>query len=325
MKCARRQQRRAHFISLPSCVSQNYHAAVLLQETLSFLSKGQDVLDCTLGGGGHTAALIDAGCRVTAIDRDPEAIAHVAGNLSERIRSGKLITFLGNFAELGKIPELDGTLFDGVLVDLGISSHQIDAESRGFTFRPGAPLDMRMGPDAVSDAATILNSSDERELETLFRTFSDEPRARKLAAEVVRRRRRASFQTSDDLVNAIRATLGPRSGPSDFARIFQGLRIAVNDEATALAEALPSLRERLKPSGVMVVISYHSGEDRAVKNAFRDWTKGCICPPRQPICTCGLTPMGTTLTRKAVIAGESEIQNNPRARSARLRAWQKRP
>jgi 16S rRNA (cytosine1402-N4)-methyltransferase len=281
------------------------------------------VLDCTLGGGGHTGALLNRGTSVVAIDRDPDAVAHASALLAQPIADGKLEVFQGNFSQIHGIPELAGRTFDGILIDMGVSSFQLDVEERGFTFRPGAPLDMRMGPDAIGDAASVLNETDETELAEIFRTFADEPRGRRLAAEVVRRRARSPFQSSDDLVNAIRAVLGPRSGPSDFARIFQGVRIAVNQESSALAEALPRLRELLKPSGVMVVISYHSGEDRMVKNAFREWSRGCVCPPRQPFCTCGLKPSGTLVTRKAIMASDSEIQSNPRARSARLRAWQK--
>ncbi len=304
-------------------MSNQFHAPVLLSETLSFLAGARSILDCTLGGGGHTSALLRTGACVTSIDRDAAAIAHARSQLADSLEAGSLTIHQGNFSQPGEIAALAGATFGGILLDLGVSSHQLDAEERGFTFRPGAPLDMRMGDDAATDAATILNTSSERELEQIFRDFADEPKARRLAAEVVRRRSTAAFASSDDLVNAIRAVLGPRSGPPDFARIFQGVRIAVNEENSALASALPNLRDRLKPYGVMVVISYHSGEDRVVKNAFRDWTKGCICPPRQPFCTCGLTPMGETLTRKPVVASDAEQQSNPRSRSARLRAWRK--
>jgi 16S rRNA (cytosine1402-N4)-methyltransferase len=182
-----------------------------------------------------------------------------------------------------------------------------------------------MGQDTRGEttAADFLNETSEKVLEGVLRNYADEPRARRLASEITRRREKQPFSSSDDLVRAIRAALGPRSGPSDFARIFQAFRIAVNDEAESLVRALPKLRDILKPSGVMVVISYHSGEDRVVKNAFRDWEKGCVCPPRQPVCTCGRQPLGQVLTRKAVTASPAEISSNPRSRSARLRAWRK--
>ena len=171
----------------------------------------------------------------------------------------------------------------GILLDLGVSSHQLDDPTRGFSFREGVPLDMRMGTDAVRDAATLLSTADEIELGAIFREYADERRAMRLAREIVRRRANRPFATSDDLVGAIRGALGPRTGPADFARLFQAVRIAVNDEIGGLERALDRLRERLQPEGILVVIAYHSGEDRVVKNAFRDWSASCVCPPRQPM------------------------------------------
>jgi 16S rRNA (cytosine1402-N4)-methyltransferase len=214
--------------------------------------------------------------------------------------------------------------FDAILLDLGVSSRQLDAEDRGFTFREGAPLDMRMDSDAVLDAAGWLNESGDQEMATAFKEYADEPKAMRLAREIVRRRENRPFRTSDDLVGAIRAVLGPRSGPADFARIFQAVRIAVNEELSGLASALPALRDRLNPGGRLIVISYHSGEDRIVKHAFREWSTDCICPPRQPQCTCRGEALGETLTRKSVVAGEEETRLNPRARSARLRVWRRK-
>jgi 16S rRNA (cytosine1402-N4)-methyltransferase len=255
---------------------------------------------------------------VTAIDRDPEAIAVARARLGPELRC-----FLGNYADVEAIPELAGETFDGVLLDLGVSSHQLDAETRGFTFRRGAPLDMRMGPDAVGTAADYLNTAPEAEIEDALRRFADERRAGRLAHEIVRRRANAPFVTSDDLVGAIRAVHGAGAGPSEFARIFQGIRIAVNHELDGLARALPALRERLRPGGRLVVITYHSGEDRLVKHAFAGWSVGCTCPPLQPRCVCGGVAPGSLVRRKAVVATEGEIADNPRARSARLRAWQR--
>ncbi|HEY9516965.1 MAG TPA: 16S rRNA (cytosine(1402)-N(4))-methyltransferase RsmH [Gemmatimonadaceae bacterium] len=294
---------------------------MLANEVVGFLHGKERVLDGTLGGGAHALALLERGATVTALDRDPEAIAAASVRLREYEQSGRFRPILGNFAGIDDIDATAGARFDGILLDLGVSSHQLDEQGRGFSFREGALLDMRMGPDAPDDAATLLGAASERELAQIFREYGDEPRAGRLAREIVRRRANRPFETSDDLVGAIRGTLGPRAGPPDFARLFQAVRIAVNDELSALAVALPALRDHLEPDGVIVVIAYHSGEDRLVKHSFRDWSAACVCPPRQPICTCRGRALGETLTRKPVVASDEEIATNPRARSARLRAW----
>jgi 16S rRNA (cytosine1402-N4)-methyltransferase len=180
-----------------------------------------------------------------------------------------------------------------------------------------------MNPESEAGAADLLNHAPEEELAEIFSEYGDEPRARKLAREVIRRRKNRPFETSDDLVGAIRAVLGPRSGSSDFARIFQSLRIAVNDEMQSLESALPILRDRLNDNGILAVISYHSGEDRKVKHAMREWSLDCICPPRQLTCTCRGKALGSLMTKKPITASDEEIERNPRARSARLRAWRR--
>jgi len=210
---------------------------------------------------------------------------------------------------------------DFILLDLGVSSRQLDEAERGFTFRPGAPLDMRM-EGAGPSAADHLNAADEAELARIFAEYGDERHSRRLAREIARRRARHPFATSDDLVNAIRATLGPRAGPSEFARLFQAVRIAVNDELAGLARALPALRDALEPGGRLAVITYHSGEDRLVKLAFREWAAACICPPGQPVCTCRGHPLGRLAPRKPIAPDAAEVAANPRARSAHLRIFQ---
>ena len=295
---------------------------MLAGAVIEYLGACSTVLDCTLGGGGHARALLDAGVqRVIGVDRDPDALEAAATRLRPYVDAGRLTAVESNYAAIEHVSSLSGVQFDGILLDLGVSSHQIDAEARGFTFRPGAPLDMRMGPDATRTAADFLNEEPERVLTEAFRLYADEPRAGRLAREIVRRRGNRRLDTSDDLVGAIRAVFGSRSGSAEFARLFQAVRIAVNDELTGLNHALPVLRDRLTPGGTMVVIAYHSGEDRLVKHAFREWSAACVCPPRQPICTCRGRPLGITLTRRAVVASDDEIGHNPRARSARLRAW----
>ncbi len=302
-----------------------YHAPALVTEVTSYLRGANCVLDGTLGGGGHSLALLEGGIHeVIGVDRDPDAIAAARERLRDFAATDRFTAVQSNFADAAELEPIRSKPIDGVLLDLGISSHQIDEEARGFSFRPGASLDMRMGDDAdVMTAADFLNTSDRDSLADAFHSYGDERHARSLAAEIIRRRETRPMSTSDDLVGAIRAVLGPRSGAPDFARHFQAIRIAVNDELSILERALPLLRELLLPGGTFVVIAYHSGEDRIVKNAFRDWSAACICPPGHPICTCRGHALGTTLTKRPVVPSESEMATNPRARSARLRAWRK--
>jgi 16S rRNA (cytosine1402-N4)-methyltransferase len=293
------------------------HQPVLLDEVMALLGGCRRVLDATAGGGGHSAALLERDAAVLALDKDPDAVTTL------RSRLGASVTVLRlDFAEAALHPEVTAFRPDGLLLDLGVSSRQLDEVSRGFTFRPGAPLDMRMSRDGKT-AAEWLNGSPEEYLAQAFADYGDEPRARQLAREIARRRARKSFATSDDLVNAIRAVKGARSGPADFARLFQAVRISVNDELASLARALPALLELLEPGGVMAVISYHSGEDRIVKRSFREWARECVCPPGQPVCVCRGRPLGRLLTRRSVMPGRAELSRNPRARSARLRGFRK--
>jgi 16S rRNA (cytosine1402-N4)-methyltransferase len=298
-----------------------WHAPVLVDAVCDAMAGCREVLDGTLGGGGHAAALLARGVHVTGLDRDPTALAVARERLAAEARAGRFEAVQGNHDAVDAVPALEGRRFDGILLDLGVSSRQIDDDARGFSFRPGVPLDMRMDPDGDEDAAGFLNTADVSALERTFREAGDEPKARRLAQEVVHRRAQRPFVVSDDLVGAIRAVLGPRSGPGDFARLFQAVRIAVNDELDGLARGLVALRERLRPGGVLAVIAYHSGEDRVVKHAFRAWSTACTCPPRHPVCTCGGRALGTVVTRKAILAGPAEVAANPRARSAHLRVW----
>jgi len=300
----------------------SYHAPVMVDEVLALFAGAEQVLDCTLGGGGHSEALLASGSSVVALDRDEVAISEARKRLAPYEASGRFLAIRGNFGELDRIQELEGRLFDAILADLGVSSHQIDADDRGFSFRPGALLDMRMDRRSTTTAAELLNTLDETELSQIFRDYGDEPRASRLAREIVRRRDRRPMHVSDDLVDAIRGAFGARMGPGDFARLFQAVRIAVNDELRTLERALPLLRDKLKPRGKLAFISYHSGEDRLVKHTMREWSKSCICPPRQLQCTCRGKALGELITKRALIASGHETALNPRSRSARLRAWQ---
>ncbi len=302
-----------------------YHLPVMVDEVLDLLApSGHGLyLDGTVGGGGHTRRILEVcpDCRVIAVDRDAEALAAAAVELADvrdRVR----------FVHRGfDTAALDGEVrqrgLDGVLLDLGVSSHQLDADARGFAFRHGVTLDMRMDASQDRDAIRFLAETDEQELARVFFELGEESRSRRLAREIVKRRSTEPLRTSDDLVAALAVSLGRSPSAREKARIFQAVRIAVNAELDALDAALPALRDRLRAGGVLVVIAYHSLEDRRVKDAFRDWSRSCVCPPELPVCTCRGRPLGQTLTRKPLTPTEGEIERNPRARSARLRAWRK--
>ena len=293
------------------------HVPVLLAPVLAAAAGASRAVDATLGDGGHAEALRGLGAEVLGIDRDPAAIAVSRRRLGDegmRYLQAPYSAPVALVAVAAFRPEF-------ILLDLGVSSRQLDEADRGFTFRPNAPLDMRMG-DAGPTAAAFLNSAAEAELARVFYEYGDERQSRRLAREIVRRRGNQPFAISDDLVNAVRATLGPRAGPSEFARLFQAVRIAVNDELSGLAVALPAFRDALVAGGRLAVITYHSGEDRLVKLAFREWAAACICPPQQPVCTCRGRPLGRLVPRKPIVPDPNEVAANPRARSAHLRIFQ---
>lgn len=306
-----------------------FHVPALADEVVEFLRMGPEdgeILDGTVGGGGHARVMLERipESRLLAVDRDPEALAEARRVLepwSDRVR------FLeARFDDAARGAGLLGPSLRGALLDLGVSSHQIDEEARGFTFRGGsARLDMRMegkegrGPTA----ADLLNRLEADELAHLFRTYGEERRARRIAAEVVRRREGVPLETATDLLEVLEEVFRRPPTSKEAARIFQALRIEVNQELESLEAGLPVLRDALVPAGVIVVISYHSLEDRLVKNAFREWSKACVCPPALPVCRCRGEPLGELLTRRVVRPEPEEVQRNPRARSARLRAWRK--
>lgn len=297
-------------------MTESYHLPVLSDAVLAAAGGARRVVDATLGGGGHAALLAAAGAEILAIDRDPAAIAEAR----RRPELAGMTTVLAAYAEPEALAAVTRFGPDFILLDLGVSSHQLDDAARGFTFRPGAPLDMRMSGAGLS-AGEWLDSADEADLRRVFADYGDERRASALAREILRRRPRGSFQTSDDLVNVIRAVLGPRSGPGDFARLFQAVRIEINGELAGLETALPAFRDALTPGGRLAIISYHSGEDRLVKHSFREWARDCICPSELPQCICRGHALGRVLG-KPVAAGDAEVAANPRARSARLRIFQ---
>jgi 16S rRNA (cytosine1402-N4)-methyltransferase len=298
-----------------------YHTPVLVEEVVRRLEprRGGLYFDGTLGGGGHSEAILEAGpeARVLGVDRDPEALAAAGERLSAY--GSRFEARAGDFGTEAERLEVE---LAGALLDLGVSSHQIDAVERGFTFREGAPLDMRMGTEGPT-AADVLNEYEGDELVRVLREYGEEKRAWPVVRRVVARRSSSPFRTSGDLVSVLEEVYGRGLSPQDKARVFQALRIEVNRELDSLERALPALREALAPGGVFVVIAYHSLEDRRVKNAFREWSRSCICPPELPVCVCRGEPLGETLTRSIVRPTDEEIERNPRARSARLRAWRK--
>ena len=291
------------------------HIPVLLDEVVELATNAIRIVDATVGFGGHAAALSNPERSILAIDRDPMALEAARVHLPESV---ELVE--GAFGDEQELDAIRRFAPDFVLLDLGVSSVQLDLDARGFSFRPGAPLDMRMGKRGQT-AAEWLNDAGVEELTAAFRDLADERHARRLARAIDRRRRNAPFETADHLVNAIREVRGARSGPSDFARLFQAVRIVVNDELGQLSYALPVLRDALQNDGILAVISYHSGEDRIVKHQFRAWARSCVCPPQVAICSCRGRPLGTRLFGKPVRPTDAEIEANPRARSALLRAF----
>jgi 16S rRNA (cytosine1402-N4)-methyltransferase len=304
------------------------HLPVLAEEVISMLqpAAGSLQIDATVGGGGHTERILEASDpdgRLLGIDADGAAIARVARRL-ERF-GDRLILRQANFRELGAVaPEAGFGAVDGLLFDLGLSSYQLADTERGFGFRAGGPLDMRFDASRGVSAAELLATLDATELTALFRRFGEEPHAPRIARAIVEARRVAPLTTAEELA-ALVERVAPRTQPGrrrihPATRVFQALRIAVNEELDALGEALAAAVDLLRPGGRLVVLSYHSLEDRIVKRFLDAERKGCICPPSVPVCVCGRTPRLRLVTRPSLTPSDAEIAANPRARSARLRA-----
>jgi 16S rRNA (cytosine1402-N4)-methyltransferase len=312
---------------LPNALQQSKtdHVPVLAEEVRELLAvqPGATVVDATFGAGGHSRLLASelAGRgRLIAIDRDPEARTYfdrVRRELPEQSR------FLrGDFAiVLNQLAE-NGVEADAVLLDLGVSSMQIDRPERGFSYAVDAPLDMRMDPSAPQSAREIVNELDERELADILRRYGEERFARQIARAIVRRRETQPFERTADLVETIKAAIpAPRRfGDGHPAkRVFQALRITVNQELESLERALPAALAMLRPGGRIAVVSFHSLEDRIVKRFFVAEARGCVCPPDLPVCVCGHEPRLRLVTKKAVRPAPQEVAGNPRSASARLR------
>jgi 16S rRNA (cytosine1402-N4)-methyltransferase len=313
---------------LPSVLQPNAtdHVPVLAEEVRRLLDvrPGETVIDATFGAGGH-ATLLAADLRrdgkYIAVDRDPSVRPYFE---SFRRRAGVQTRFLrGDFADVFERLADNGLRADAVLFDLGVSSMQLDRPERGFSYASDAPLDMRMDPSAEHSARDLVNEAGERELTDIFRGYGEERYARQIARAIVRRRKEHPFERTGELVETIKGAIPTpaRFGDGHPARrVFQALRIAVNDELHGLEAALPAALEVLRPGGRIAVISFHSLEDRIVKRFFRREERGCTCPPEFPVCVCGREPSLRVLTKKAIRPTAEETAANPRAGSARLRA-----
>jgi 16S rRNA (cytosine1402-N4)-methyltransferase len=284
-------------------------------------------VDGTLGGGGHARALaerLEPGGLLLGLDRDPEALEQAAG-LAETY-PGRVRLLHGDFGDLkGLLAAEQLGPAHGILLDLGVSSRQVDEGSRGFSFLRDGPLDMRMDPSGGQTAADLVNGLDEEDLARLLREYGEEPRARRAAKAIVRARKRRPIGTTGELARVLEEALGRRGEKHPGTRAFQALRIAVNRELETLERFLEDLPDLLRPGGRVVVISYHSLEDRRVKQALRRYEPHCRCPAAAPRCTCGEPGWLRPLGRKALKPDRSEIEANPRARSARLRAAERLP
>jgi 16S rRNA (cytosine1402-N4)-methyltransferase len=310
-------------------VSEFHHVSVLLREAVDALNVRPDgiYLDGTLGGAGHSleiARRLTTG-RLIGVDRDRKALA-AAG---ERLASvhDRVTLVHSNFAELDSI--LDGLGIpgvDGMLFDLGVSSPQLDEAERGFSYMADAPLDMRMNAEDRLTAREIVNTWPQEELRRILYAYGEERYAPQIAASICRRREAAPIETTFKLVDAIRAGMPAkalREKQHPAKRSFQAIRIAVNDELTAVDKMMSAAIPRLNPGGRLAVITFHSLEDRIVKNAMAQAAKGCTCPPEFPVCVCGKKPTVRLISRKPILSGEAELADNPRARSAKLRVAEK--
>ena len=296
------------------------------RETLEALQPhaGGCYLDGTLGGAGHTRLLLDASApdgRVLAIDADPLALERARALLTEAVANERLTLVHGNFARMGEIAAAaDFTPVDGALLDLGLSSDQLADRERGFSFAQDAPLDMRFDTTRGVSAADLVNTLPGDELADLLWRYGEERRSRAIARRVVEARERQPITRTGELARLVAGVVHGRPGGIHPAtRTFQALRIAVNDELGSLEAALPAALELLKPGGRLVVISFHSLEDRIVKRFFQQEERGCVCPPELPECVCGRTPRLRIITRHPLVASDDEVATNPRARSAKLR------
>lgn len=310
-------------------MSQFHHISVLLQECLDGLNIKPDgiYVDGTLGGAGHSCQIakrLTTG-RLIGIDRDPVALKAAGQRLSPY--QDRVTLVHANFCEMADVlKELEIPAVDGILLDLGVSSPQLDDSYRGFSYMADAPLDMRMNSDDSLDACTVVNTWSQEELKRILYTYGEERYAPQIAAAICRRRTEKPVATTLELVDIIRSAMPPvalREKQHPAKRSFQAIRIAVNDELGAVEKIMTDAAGLLKPGGRLAIITFHSLEDRLVKTGMHEWAKGCTCPPNFPVCVCGKKPLVKIISRKPITASEEELEVNPRSRSAKLRVCEK--
>ncbi|QBD81187.1 16S rRNA (cytosine(1402)-N(4))-methyltransferase RsmH [Ktedonosporobacter rubrisoli] len=318
-------------------LTQTQHIPVMLEEVMQLLQPhaGGQYIDATLGGGGHTSAILARSAptgKVLGVDTDVQALARVKERLSYYVSEGRLLLTHGNFSDLSQIVEQAGlTSVQGILLDLGFSSDQMDTPERGFAFSTDGPLDMRLNQSLATTAADLVNEADEAELADIFWKYGEERRSRQIARRIVNQRAKGAITRTKQLADLVAAGVPYKPGAIHPAtRVFQALRIAVNQELERLEAVLPQILEilskkradggRREEAGRMAIIAFHSLEDRIVKEFMRREATDCLCPPHVPVCVCGHKARLRLLTPKPRMPGAQEIERNPRARSARLRA-----
>jgi 16S rRNA (cytosine1402-N4)-methyltransferase len=305
------------------------HVPVLFRETIDSLDIKSDGIyaDGTLGGAGHSSEIarrLTEGGHLIGFDQDLEAIEAATKRLEPYKERVQIIH--SNFEQMGVIlDQLGYPQVDGILLDLGVSSHQLDDASRGFTYRVDAPLDMRMNQEDPLTAADIVNTYEEQELYRIIRDYGEEHFAKSIARKIVQERQKHSIDTTGQLVDIIRASMPVKAQVAaghPAKRTFQALRIACNRELEVLEHSIDTMIDHLKPGGRLSIITFHSLEDRIVKNAFKNNENPCTCPPNFPVCVCGKTSKGHAVYRKPVLPSEEEMETNPRAKSAKLRSFE---
>ena len=305
------------------------HISVLPEKSIELLNvrDGGIYADGTLGGGGHSYRLLSSNetCRLIGIDQDKEAIAAASERLA-RFR-GRVVTVNRNFSEIKDIlRELDIKGLDGAMLDLGVSSYQLDNAERGFSYMHDAPLDMRMNPDAKKNAYDVINGFTAEELTHIFYEYGEEKWSKRIAEFIAKAREKSPVKTTLELVDIIRAAIpkGAREdGGHPAKRVFQAVRIEVNNELGILETAIRDFTDCLNPKGRLAIITFHSLEDRIVKQTFLSLSKGCTCPKSFPVCVCGNVPKVRIITRKPALPDESETESNSRSKSAKLRVIEK--